>query len=678
MPQIVKYLQQPYRAIPEDSYGDTLEGSFVEKLHDALSGIGVKIFNDQNDPSDLSFFPTLSQIDTPGKNILDMVDENFFSPMPTGYSGNTIDNRSSHVNTPTSEFYYTPALYRTGNVEYTNVGSQSDIPVDVTLPTWFDGGTVDCRSTSSSNDSWIGWFYRLMPNQTYTFSFYAKQISGTGNVRFRIGAFTNTWNDGLSESLASNLYNQNLSFPESNVWYRFSFTFTTNANGYISMNIGAWSAWTQNLVIRVGFPQLEVGSTATTWEAPTHWTYHKFDTPVVVNDQINNTDNWAAQVGFSVPGSAVQMRAYTVPDFSGGGNPNSNWPRFRRTAGYDSSDTTTYNDNYNIADSWNQAHVFKSVGLFYTPTLGTEVFTLINYGNTVNQQMNFTIKGVYFRHRRIGGIIGIDTDNLSGPGHKKFLAWRIVKTGTTTFRFVISPIYLTNRFVQTKTFQGVYSRQVNGEAISLSDIQSNSMGTFVTVRIPMLPSRIAMSNISQNTDTFIDVVGNIQGFVINVSQNNSYFHPVIVSDFIDNPAAQDNGTLYPRWGMVLTNSSLGYVIVGWGPALKIYLYGHDRSFYSAGCIGCWQSHAAVPVPNYEVFAGDFFENNRIQMIPVYATRVGTSAANRGRLVNIFASRSEAFSGNVGDVWRSNAGVNYYLALRSSTTGGGTHNMYVQI
>ena len=169
-------------------------------------------------------------------------------------------NRLSYTNTLTNAYWQKTQIVLTSG--------QSDV----------NGGTnaTKCAGSSATNAYIYGTTTQTIIGQTYTASVYLRGDS-SGSVSFRVDS------SGISPS---NPINYTTS------WQRFTYTFTalsTNADWVI----GGYSTWTGSETIYVYAPQLELGSTATTYQ-PIATTQQAFISSQFKYNLVNPVDSDAA------------------------------------------------------------------------------------------------------------------------------------------------------------------------------------------------------------------------------------------------------------------------------------------------------------------------------------------------------------------------------------------------
>lgn len=648
MAQYSKYVPAPWKMNAADAYGDPAE-VLVDRLHETAAAVGL-----QN-----SFFPASADLDNGSPNLLDWGDHNLWL-VTEGYRGETRNYTGSFVYTEGHSNNWKPARFAAGSLLVRNVGQTSDLPSGVTRPAWYQGGSIDLTGNHGSNDSWYAIYFRLKPNTTYTYSFYAKKLS-SGSVQVRVGT-GNGFSDP-STAQASNLVNLSLDDTALPVgaWTRLAYSFTTDASGYIVIHLGAWNAWTNGCTLRLAYPQLEEGPVATSWSPPRYWKYHPLPQPIALDDAINDA-NYAALFHLSLPGSAVVARIDVRPDWSLTGGTQ---PRFTRMWGTDPSSDETVSRRLYRNNDWYQRHPLWELSHLYLPYLGQEAWGVLRYGNGNSYRMVGSIQGVWVRHGAVGGLLEADSSSLSGPGHRKLLAWRVTDTGSNKVRLKMASVPGDAAFLPQGTVDLRYTRQ----AVEGTTYDNNQYATDSSVWFGISAIQgVASLNLDKAADLFIDAVGNAQGYCLNFFQNNQYATPVAVADFLNPPAAADDGSKYARWGMLVPNQYVGYEICSSGPLAVPYWPGWGPHFHSPYGWNNSSSTGEPPVPYFEVALGTRFLN-RPNLTPLWAVHSDGVAACRGQMANLYLARNSAFPGNPGDSWLAPDGSRYYLAHKSGQYSG---------
>lgn len=648
MAQYSKYIPAPWKLNTADAYGDPSE-VFVDRLHEVAAAVGL-----QN-----AFFPTAADCDNGSPNLLDWCDHGLWL-IYDGHRGATRDYSGSFVYTEGHEANWKPARFSAGSLQVRNVGDTSDLPPGVD-PMGCPGGSIDLTGSHGASDSWYGLFFRLKPSTTYTFSFYAKKLS-SGTVRMRLGTGNGFFDP--SEAQASNLVNTPLDDAALPVgaWTRLAYTFTTDSGGYVVIYLGGWNAWSNGCTLRLAFPQLEEGNAATAWRPSRYWKYHPFPQPLAIDDTINDT-NYAAYLTLALPGSAVAVRLVVNPDWPNNGG--SAVPRFRRMAAFDpTTNETAVRRPYSDSQWWQYNPAWEWSHLLYGPSLGQEQWGLLRYGSGNSWRVKVTIPGVWVRHKPVGGLLVADSSPVSGPGHRKAVAWRATDIGSNQVRLKFLNVVGGIDFLPKAVCDAGYaSHAANG---TLYDNTQSPTGSSVWFGVHANLATLSVT-LDKSQDLFVDAVGNAQGFCLNFFQSNSYQTPLVVADFLDPPAPGDDGSRFARWGMLVPNAYVGYEICSCGPLASPYWPAWGPAFVTPPGWGNSGGTGEPPVPYHEVALGTRLAE-RNHLAPVWAARADGVAANRGRLANLYLARNSTFPGNAGDSWLAADGGRYYLAHKSSISG----------
>ncbi|WP_027894464.1 phage head spike fiber domain-containing protein [Calidithermus chliarophilus] len=670
MPQASKYISAPWKAHPTDAYGDPAE-VFTARLRELLAVVGAKL-GTPGDPSDKGFFPAAADLDNGSPNLLDWGDHSLWLATDATGGGATRDYTGSFVYTEGHENNWKPAYFYRGNLVFRNVGATADLPA-VSQPAGYRCGSIDL--TPNSADGRYKAQFRLKPNTTYTFSFYVKKLA-SGAFRFRVGTGTDagfgdgTWGTEAQASNRANLLVDDTLAPP-NAWTRISATFTTGANGYVWVMWGGWTSWPSSLPLRLAYPQLEEGPAATPWSPPRYWTYHPLPAPQAIDHTLDFAQDDQAMLAVTYPGSAAVLRVDVCPDWalSGGTLPRSQW-----FYGADPTTAEAATRRNSRGDNWNQyTPMWEWSHLQRNPPLGVLQYGIFRYGTSGTYRLAGELRGVWLRHKPQGGMVWADSSALSGPGHEKFLAFRMTDLGGNQFRLKFASVMAGPGFQPSRTAEARYLGNLRGLLYNGGDATSN----WVTANAPHVMGLHSVT-LDKSQDLFIDAVGNEQGFCLNFYQGASYQTALVVGDFVDSPHPADDGSVYPRWGLILPNSRVGLVVAGFGPVFQDYWAAYGPGFGAASNWGAGQGEGQGPVGYNELvlltrgFTRDY-------PVPLWVARADESAvSNRGRVPNLYVGLEGVTSGQVGDSPLAQDGTRYYYALRSAHYNNSAYNCHLLI
>jgi len=642
MPQSSKYVPAPFKKTAGDPYGDP-EEVFASRLMEVAAAVGL-----QN-----AFYPSDTDVDNGSPNLLDHPDHTFFMTGPKGKVV-TVFNRSSGVDpTPGAPNNWLPQRIYSSYIFGENYGATDDLPSEPAPPAWYKGGSVDLWN--SSNNNYLLWDFSLEPNTTYTFSFYYKKL-GDDDWTANLDA-----GSGTSGSSAYDLYQDADGLPAAlGTWARKVITFTTTSSGVVHIYLGGRGSWDgseHQRGLRVAFPQLEQGDSATAWRPPRFWVYHELPAPITIDETIDPNTNYASLLTVALPGSAVAFKLDARP----------NWtdvsisPRSRRTwqgpVAPNTSDTTTMEPSYDVGGASHP--MLAMVEPRPNPGLGLQFYSVVRYGSDT-PRTRVEIRGVWVKHKQIGGLLKADSSATSGAGHTKTVAWRVTDLGNHQFRAVFATTNL-GPYAEHTHAVDVYWHSAANELIY--DNSQNSTSNQSDVR-PHTSIGVLSLDLHQDEDLFIDAIGNAQGLALAFYQAGAYKVPLVLADFLDPPAPGDDGSVWARWGMLTPHNRVGYKIAAAGPLARSYQIAAGRNFHTP--TGWNHSYATgeAPIPYFEFTLG-VRVMDRLHLFEPYVARSDSVASNRGRLANIRVARGDAFNANLGDSWLAQDGSRYVFIWKEA-------------
>ncbi|WP_287417654.1 hypothetical protein [Oceanithermus sp.] len=641
MPQTSKYVPAPFKKSPDDTYGDPAE-VFTSRLLEVAAGVGLQS----------AYFPSDTDLDNGSPNLLDHPDHTFFAVGPANFSLTVFDRTSGFDPTPGAAKNWTPRKAYSVRLIGENYGATADLPSEPAPPAWYKGGSADLWNYNNDNVLW--WEFGLEPNTTYTFSFYYKKL-GSADWSLYVDAGT-----GSSGTAAYDLFQDADGLTAGlGVWARKVITFTTGSSGVVYIHLGGRGSWDgaqRERGLRLAFPQLEKGATATAWQPPRFWVYHPLPAPVAVDETIDSTNNYASMLALALPGSAVAFKLDARPDWTGV----SLYDHTRRTW---SSPVSTSSDQTDvIAPEWYAGSAQHPLPLLLEPRepgLGVQYFSVVRYSNYTSH-LKFEVHGVWVRHKPIGGLLRADTNATSGAGHNKALAWRVVDAGAPSFKFKVVTTVAASGFEHGDVVALKWYGGANG------DIYDNSQNTtastsYVRPHASLGAITLAMT---QDEDLFIDAIGNAQGLALAFYQAGAYKVPVVLADFLDPPSPADDGSTWARWGLLVPHDRVGYVVAATGPLAKSYQLAWGPNFHTPPGWNNTYDAGQPAVPYYEVALGTRLLD-RTALTEAHAARSDSVAANRGRLANVYLARDAAFSANLGDSWLAEDGNRYVFVWRQT-------------
>jgi hypothetical protein len=659
MAKIAKYVPAPYKMNITDPYGDPSE-VFTSRLAEALTVVGGTL----TQPSSL-------EMDAGTANILDWGDHGFWLAAPHNQQGVTRNFNDGYYFTfnPTlgHENNFQPFQFANGYINLENIGLSIDLPVSVSVPGWYQGGTVDAWNTVTG-EAYYQWFFKLSPTTQYTFSFYVKKLGASewgGAVNLSVGS------GNTSQATSQNLTHEADAFSPVkaplNTWVRKTISFTTDATGNAIVLIagyGVWAAGNKTQGMRFYAPQLELGNTASAFSMPRFWSYLAL--PAVLNVDETLVNGSAARfLGVSIPGSAMSCRLDVRPDFTVGSGYSNRSGRFQGGISPTTAQTISVRPSLSLGTSNRFEYTISDIQV---PDLGGMSWGLTGNGSS-SSRVKFTLKGVWLRHKPVGGSIHADSTATSGAGHNKYIALRLTDLGSNNFRTKFATML--PGFQPTSAVDAKWLTNVPTNAYDTSQPQSG----YATFYAPYLSGAVSF-DLLKNADVFLEAIGNVQGFALMAYQGSSYQQFFAVGDFIDSPFPSDDGTIYPKWGIVIQNNTVGYIVASYGPFFTDYWVCGNRGFMTAQNAINYYTSGEPPVPMQEIVLGERLIA-RQNITPFFVARGQAQSSNRGQLTNFYFSTTGLFTGQVGDDWLGQTGQNFEL-LNQSTINGAQQNISLYV
>lgn len=662
MPETSKYIAAPIKMIPSDTYGNPTSDVFETKLSEALTAVGATYIK-----------PSADDVDNGNANILDYCDHQFFwgNPITNGIIENldaTFNAVEGHINN-----FQPRQRYSSGHAFPENIGVNTDLPPAVTPPAWYQGGSIDAWNQVGI-ETYLQWVFTLQPSTAYTLSFYVKKLGAVEwGTTLNFGAGTINSTIATSRDLDNGTGDFSPASAPLGTWQRVQLNFTTPVSGIVWITLGGYSTWaagnkTQGL--RLCFPQLEKNAVNTAWTTSRYWKYYPLPTPINIINTLADGSIGRQLVGTTI-GSSRWMRLDIRSDYglcagtiryrqTGKPTPLGNYTSSEAT--YNRPNITSRHDPF-LASSfaWSHAQLVAT-------GLNGFVCSLTGYAST-SATIAVDVRGMWVRQLNDGGQIVANSNGLSGLGHNKRINLRLTDLGSNNFRLKMG-----NANCGMQPSAVCDASWVAMDYRSLDPLVDRTVANFGF----FLTGLCAVQSIDllKNSDIFLDTIGNIQGFAINMFQGIGYSQFFGFVDFLDPPVVGDDGTNLPRWGMILPNNAVGYVAVGYcSEYAESWLGGNSKGFMSGQGLSDNPLSTAAPTAFQEIALGNA-NTTRTGVQQAYATRAETISSARGKMVNFYFSTSASFAGLVGDKWESVDGQRFYCLFKQSTSQE-TINLYIK-